>query len=73
MTFKDVSDKLDKLLSFHSVEHVLTEIDLVDTIFVMDLSLTSKFACDAPEEAQQEFNCTSFRAALQSNPTIVSK
>lgn len=73
ITFKGVSDKLDQLLSFHSVEDVVTEMDLVDTVFVIDFSLTSKFACDAPKEAQQEFNCANVRAVLQSNQTIVRK
>ena len=73
MTFKDVSDKLDKLLSFHSLEQIVADIELVDMAFVVDFTYTTKLVCNVPKEVQQEFNCTNVRIALQSNSSKVRK
>ena len=69
MTFQEVSDKLDQLLSFHSVEQIVENV--IDTAFVMDFTSTSKFACDAPKMIQQEFNCVDIRKTLQSHSAQV--
>ena len=71
MTFQEVSDKLDRLLSFHSVEQIVEDVEFVDTAFVVDFTSTSKFACGAPQEIQQEFNCMDIRRTLQSHTAEV--
>lgn len=71
MSFKEVSDKLDCLLSFHCVEQLVNDIEFVDTVFVVDFTHTSKFACDVPKEMQQEFNSVNVKMALQSYSTKV--
>ena len=73
VTFKEVSDKLDQLLSFHSVEQIVTDIEDVDVVFVVDFTHASKLACDATKEMEQEFNYTNVRKMLQSNLTKVRK
>lgn len=73
MTFKEVSNKLDQLLSFHSVEQIVTDMEDVDMVFVVDFTHTSKLACDATKEMEQKFNSTSVRNTLQSKLTKVRK
>ena len=73
MTFKEVSDKLDRLLSFHSVEQIVTDVEDIDIAFVVDLTHASKLAWDATKEMEQELNCTDVRKTLQSNLTMVRK
>ena len=71
LTIQEVFDKLDQLLSFHSIAQIVSDVEFVDTIFVVDFTSTSKFAGDAPKEIQQEFNCVDIRRALQSHSTKV--
>ena len=71
MTFKEVSSKLDQLLSFHSIEQIATDMEDIDIVFVVDFTCTSKLACDATKEMEQEFNYTSIRKTLQSKLTKV--
>lgn len=66
MTFKEVSDKLDLLLSFRSVEQIVDDIEHVCISFIVDFTHTSKSVCD-----EQELNCRSMRIALQSYSTKV--
>ena len=73
MTFKEVSNKLDHLLSFHSMEQIVTDIEDVDIVFVVDFTHTSKLACDATKEMKQELNYASLRETLQSKLTKVGK
>lgn len=68
MTFKEVSDKLGQLLSFHSLEQIVAGIEFVDLVFVMDFTQTSTLLHDAaPKEVQEELDTTNLRAALHSN------
>lgn len=71
MTFKDVSKKIDQLLSFNSVEQIAADIEFVGTAFVMDFTSTSKLVCDAPKEVLQEFNSRNIGKILQANSTEV--
>lgn len=71
MTTQEVFDKLDQLLSFHYIEQIVSDVEFVDTIFVVDFTSTSKFAGDVPKDIQQEFNCVDIRRALQSHSTKV--
>lgn len=74
MTFEEVCDKLDHLLSFHSTEQIVADTELHGmTAFVMDFTHTTQFACDAQNDVQQKFSHTNIRTMLQSNLTEVRK
>ena len=73
MSFKEVSDKLAQLLSFHPIEQIVADVEDFDYVFVMDLTQTSEFACDGAKQIKEETDCSDVGRTLQSNLTKVRK
>ena len=73
MSFKEVSDKVAQLLSFHSIEQIVASVEDFAYIFVMDLTQPFQFACDGPKQMMEGMGCSDVGRTLQLNLTKVRK